>query len=494
MRFSTGVEAVAYWASATPDTVCMIDAVSGEKLTYAEFWSFVVHFSEILKNAGLTVGERVTVKVRSLAETFIAQYGVYLAGGVYCPVEKNLKETKLTEMLAYFESGFLVSDKPVNSNIKWIDIALTTEIARGYVEPTDVYFPDAEELCAIIFTTGTTGKAKGVMVNHKGNTEHAYMRCELFEFTKDDVFMWVQPIHATPGVKMCVHSFLLGATMVHNGGIVFLKEFYKSLGTYGVTCLQMQPTSYVFLLRDNNREFENFKKQLKAVIIGGGFLTEKYKLQLKEMLPETKIYVNYGATEIAPISCFEYSLNYSKINSVGKPTAISVVKIINDDGEEIINSSEKNCGIVECESVTAMLGYWNEPELTKKYLTGNKVRLTDSGYFDNDGYLYLMGRRDDVIVSGEYKIAPYEIENVITKMSGIAEAVCIAEPNAILGNTPKLFVEMENGTTFSSKEITTFLLEHLETYKLPRKIRQIDKFPRIGANQKIDRKALKSYD
>jgi long-chain acyl-CoA synthetase len=167
---------------------------------------------------------------------------------------------------------------------------------------------------------------------------------------------------------------------------------------------------------------------------------------------------------------------------------------VDENGDLTKSVSKNNPGIFFCENDSKMIGYWKAPELTAKTLKNNGIIMTDVGYSDSDGYFYVMGRRDDVIVSGGYKIAPYEIENAAMLIPGIAECVCVPIPDKILGSVPKLFVRMKGGNEFSVKKIARQIAEHLEAFKIPREICQIGDFPRVRNSKKINREELKNYD
>jgi long-chain acyl-CoA synthetase len=492
MDFATIIHAIAHFAEKTPEKVCLIETESKRTLTYAELWTYSLSFARRLKQAGLTAGSRVVARVGGVLETHIAQFGTYLAGGVFCPAERNAKASRLTEMLRYFETDFLASSITAEGAAHWFDLGTfcenDSEAAAG-----GLVLPKPEDLCAIIFTTGTSGKAKGVMLNHTSIAVFAKTRAAAFEASPDDVFLWVQPLQLIGGVRAPSHVFFTGGTVVYYNGIVFINDFFKTIGEYRVTDIYLQSYALTILLRNNSKGFSQYNGQIRKIMVGGGFLPDNNKAELSELLPDAKLIIHYNATEIAPISYYVHKPGSAKSGCVGKPFACTAVRILDESGNEI-NSSKTRWGTVECEGDTAMLGYWNDPELTAKTLNGKKVKMADAGYFDEDGFLYLMGRRDDVIVSGGFKIAPYEIENAAVNIPGVSEAICVGSPDAILSNVPKLFVTIKEGSEFSVKQITAALAEKLETYKLPRTIRQLDEFPRVAGSQKIDRKALLNYD
>jgi long-chain acyl-CoA synthetase len=332
------------------------------------------------------------------------------------------------------------------------------------------------------------------MLDYAAISIHADARQKVLRLTENDVFMWVNPLDRVGGIRLFTPVFFAGGTAIYYNGVVFIKEFFQTIEKYGVTSIHLQSFALAILLENDAKAFKTYENQLKTFNISGGLIPEKNKVLLQTLLPKTRLFIMYGATEVSPIACFEYSLYPPKSNCVGKPFQCTSVKLIDDDEKTMTTTSKDNPGIIVCESKTTMRGYWNAPELTERFLKDRTIITTDIGYYDSDGFLYLMGRRDDVIVSGGYKIAPYEIENVTMQMSGVLECVCIPSKDKLLGSVPSLFVVMEKDVEFSAKKILDFLSDRLETYKLPRSIRQLESFPRLGETQKINREAIKNYD
>lgn len=492
MQFKTLVEAVACWAEKTPDKTCLIDADTDASITYGEFWRQICIFAWRLLEAGLKKGERVVVRVGPLLETYVAQFGIYLAGGVYCPVEKHLKEIKLLEMLEYFDSSMLVSMKRISHDCVWIDLA--SAIADGAAEPETPAFPDPNDLCCIIFSTGTTGKAKGIMRSFDTVINSAMGYARAYGFSKNDVFMWVQTLDRSISVAAVYGILAVGGSAVHHDGIVFMHDVFNSLACYSATVLYLQSFALSMFLEAAPEAFAAGAERLRLLPIGGGVLSEAHKEKLVAMLPKTELIVIYASSECSLISYYKYNSLLGKPSCGGKTAQNIKVHMLDNNCIEMKDASKNNLGIIAIESSSTMLGYWNDPEQTARALKDGLLITTDMGYMDNEGYLYLMGRRDDVIVTGGYKVAPYEIEEIAIQYEGVQECICVAYPDKVMASIPKLFVKMEDDAEFSSAKLHNFLAQRLETFKIPRIICEIDSFPRVGNSEKIDRKALRNYD
>ena len=494
MYFNTILDAVASYSEKTPEKICLIDSDNKNEITYKDFWFAALSFSEELQRNGLQKGDRVVVRVGKIIETSIAQFGINIAGGVYCPVEKQIKELKILEMMDYFDSNFVISTEHLDFNGVWYNLSGLSDYSKESYNKIKMELPNENDLCTIIFTTGTTGKAKGVMLNYKALAVFSDIRMNVLGITEKDTMLWTTPLDRVGGMRASFIAFITGATAVYCDGIIFLNDFYKAIEKYNVTALYLNSFTAVIILKNAPEKLTKYSEQIRVTSFGGGFMPEKYKNLAMQYLPKTRLVIFYGSAEVSTISSFEYNNNIGKVNCVGKPHPGTKVYFLNDSLTNIINTSKDAFGIVACESLCSMQGYWKDDELTEHTIKNGRILMTDVGYSDNDGYIYLIGRRDDVIVSGGYKIAPYEIEDIALQIPFISECICISSPNDTLGAIPKLFVMMHSGSEFSSKDIYDYLSERLETYKLPRIIREIESFPRIGSSQKIDRKALRIYD
>ena len=494
MNFRTVFEAVAYYSKHTPDKICLIDTDNNKSITYNKFWSSIHAFSIVLINSGVKKGDHIVVRVGSPIETIIAHFSINLAGAVYCPVEKQMKEPKLAEMLDYFDATALISTECFSITDKWFDLNKVLVTVEEDSANIDTVFPNANELSAIIFTTGTTGKAKGVMISYGALAVFSDTRKEVLKLSDTDNMLWTSPLDRVGGMRASFIAFFAGCTASYCDGVIFLNDFFNSIKKFNITALYLNSFTAVIILRNASDRFKEFSKQLKVVSFGGGFMPEKYKKLTKQVLPKTRLIIFYGSAEVSTISYFEYREITGQINCVGTPHLCTKVSFVEDRTYKTIQTSKEVFGIVACESTCSMVGYWKDVELTEKTIIDGRIIMTDVGYFGDDGLMYLMGRRDDVIVSGGHKIAPYEVEDVVLHMQSIAECVCIPANDEMLGAIPKLFVVINNGFEFSAKEIFEHLSNRLETYKVPRIIRELDSLPRVGTSQKIDRKELLKYE
>jgi long-chain acyl-CoA synthetase len=497
MKFGSVIEALAYRAKYAPNKLALIESESGLRCTYADLWNWSCAFAKRLTNAGVKpnfdeYGSRVVVRVGSFINTAVAQLGVYVAGGVYCPVEKNMKPPKMREMLKYYDAVAYVSTHTIDSPAFYLDLDSAIGINE---EPGEIRLPKPEDLCAIVFTTGTTGKAKGVMLTHRSLAEASRLHIDIYELTSNDNFFWANPLDRPHGLKLLSDCIMSEATGIHfGGGLVFGKVLIEMLNKYGITVWYMQSYSLgiIFEYLGKSISSDDFLT-VRCLIISAGPVQRQMRVQLQKLLPSAKLFSQYATTETSWISCYDFANEIRSPQCVGKPFPEVVVHFTDEQGKFMQCTSEHNYGSVTVESPAVMLGYWKTSASVGESLAHSGLRLTDLGYTDAEGFLYLLGRQDDVIVSGGQKIAPYELEDIALSYEGVSECVCVSADDKVLGKIPKLFIKMKPDAEFNAALIYRHLSERIETFKLPRVICEVDEFPRVPHSHKVNRKRLSDY-
>ena len=483
------VEAVAAAAAQKPDTIAVI--AEKQTITYSELWKETRGFAAYIRSLGLEKGERILVKSQHSIWYVVACFGVHLSGCVFSPVEATIGDEGLKEIAGELSASMVIS----NANIEGEHyIALNSSdvrslAAENFDEAQEFDFPKSEELCDILFTTGTTGKSKGVMLTHKA----VVAVIENFKYgvnvTPNNVFLIPAPINHGGGLRRIYLCMLTGTTAVLLNGFTGLKVFFEYIRDYHVTSVYMPPSAIRLVLLRGAQELVKYADQLDFIYTSSNALPEADRERLIELLPNTRLFQAYGATEAGAACIFDYSKEKEKLYSAGRPTVNSHV-FIADENKREIKSSKDNPGYIATSGPLVMSGYYNDPELTKEVLVDGAVYSNDIGYIDEDGYLYVIGRRGDVINLGGLKIAPTEVENVVLRFPGIAECACFAVEDKVSGIAVKLNIVEEAGADVDIRDLHEHMLKNLEKYKIPNKIEKVQMIPKTE-NGKIDRKVLK---
>jgi fatty-acyl-CoA synthase len=257
-----------------------------------------------------------------------------------------------------------------------------------------------------------------------------------------------------------------------------------------VTSITQAPTMYQAMM--NQPEAGRFDPAaVRRVVTGAAPMAVSTKKALKEFFPNAGFYDLYGLTEASPgVTILKPDAFFEKIGSVGKPMSTVEIKVVNEGGAEV---PAGEVGEIICRGPNVMKGYYKDPAATAQVLRDGWLYTGDLGRMDEDGFLYLIDRKKDVIISGGENIYPAEIEMVLLEHPKILEAAVIGMPDSYWGERVKAFVVLRQGETLSKEEVIKFCGEHLGSYKKPRKVEFIDRLPRNAAN-KVMKEKLKNND
>ena len=459
------------------------------EISFRLLWEEACGFALYLRSLKLPSGARIMVRAKAAIPTVIAYYGIHLAGLVNVPCEATAGPEALASIAAETGASLVVSDIELSAGFSVLPYDDVRQLALAHFSSAAV-FDDAgpETLCDILFTTGTTGKSKGVMISRRALAASTENLIKGSDITDDTVYLIPVPINHANGIRKCYSTISAGGTVVLVEGLSNIRKFYAALEKNKANFLLLPPSAVRMLLMLSAKMLAKYADQIKLVHTSAAPFPEADKKRLCELLPHTRLVFAYGSSEVANVSMFDYSNYPDRICCVGSLNIHSKVRITDADGNEIHSSKEQQ-GIVELGGDAVMSGYYNEPELTASVLKNGWVRTSDLGYFDEDGFLYILGRADDVINVGGLKISPTEVENVVMQFSGIAECACFGADDPMTGKKPVLIIVPERGVTVDPVVLGAFLEMRMEAYKIPKKIQTVQEIPKTS-NGKIDRKTI----
>lgn len=243
------------------------------------------------------------------------------------------------------------------------------------------------------------------------------------------------------------------------------------------------------LFRLSRDKISEYSSQLRYIQLGSASLTEENKQRLMKDLPLTRLYNFYGTTESGCSCILGFNSCSNHKNCIGRPTVNAKFKFVDEDRKEI-HATADHPGYIATAGRQNMAGYLNAPELTREACEGGFIYTSDLGYVDDDGYIYCLGRKDDVINCGGIKIAPDEIEMEAVKYDGVRDCACIPIPDKIQGQVPKLFISLSQPKdNFDMHGFRSYLSTHLDRNEVPKSLEILDEIPRTY-NGKIQRKKL----
>lgn len=483
---SSIVEAVFLHAETQPDKLCLADAQ--ETVTYAQYVEKIRMFARFFRKQGIQKGDTVVVEARQTISYVAAELAMHLLGAIFVPVERNCAAAKIEMIAKLSEAKLIVAEKKMQGVCPVHAYSQIIEGAEGTPKLETVAFPAGEEVSEILFSTGTTGKEKGIVLTHNNDIALAENVMYGVQMQPDNVELIPSPLNHSHGLRRYYGNMLCGSTVVLATGVLNLSGFFDAVDRYHVNAMDLVPSALSMLLKQSKDKLAEYKDVLRYIQLGAAPLMEADKEKLKSLLPYTRLYNFYGSTESGCICIYEFGQRPDKKNCIGKPAHNADI-VITDEKRQIIRSSEKNPGLLASRGKMNMVGYWKDPEETERVLADGLVYSNDEAYFDKDGDIILLGRRGDIINVGGNKVAPEEIENAAKKLPEIADCGCISIPDELMGHVPRLFVEVAEGCMFDPVAISRHLAGCLEAYKVPKSIERIEKIPRTY-NGKLLRREL----
>mgnify|MGYP001062539222 FL=1 len=437
-------------------------------------------------------GDIVIAKASQNLDYVVIYLGVHLAGGVITSAEAHISAEGMAGIARAVNAKMIISDDKSVLNAfeaTYLDRAEVLRVAVG-TGTREWQFPEADDSADILFTTGTTGVSKGVELSHKALVATAENLIHGCGYQKDTVLIVPGPLnHANP-IRKLFTTLVNGSTIYILNGMTNMKAFFAALNyPIGRIACCLTPSAIRTIFQLTRDEIGHYADQIDFIESATAPLPEPDKERLCELLPKTRLLNNYGSSEAASVCMYDYSKYPGRTGCIGKAMPHSRIFIVNDNKEEIVSSKE-NMGLLACEGDVNMKGYINEPELKGEVLINGVVYTNDMGYIDEEGFVYIAGRKGDVINVGGLKVAPTEVEEAALAIDGIEDCICLPMDHPITGQALKLLVVMREGTEFVPKQFTVFLKTKLENHKIPIKYEQVEKIARTY-NGKLDRKAYK---
>lgn len=460
------------YAQTQPDTMAVCELRKSVK--YKEYWSSIRKTAGVLMGMGIRKGDHVMLRCTQNIDYLTVFSALQYMQALVIPVEKSTSVERVLEIGGRVDSECLISDKEADgiSSIKIKDI-----IARAKdADEADLELPGENDRSMLLFTTGTTGSSKGVVMLHRGDVGIAGNVIEGTSMKKGNVEIIPMPLNHSFGIRRYQSDMVNGGTVCLMDGMVFIGTLWKLVEKYGATSMAISPASLGMIFHLSDERIADYADQLDYIQIGSAPLAEADKEKLLRLLPDTRLYNFYGSSEAGCACILEFSGNGNKTGCIGRPTVNSIVRFTDDAGNVVENGSPEAPALLSWGGSIVMEGYYNDPDLTAETLVGGYVRTKDLAYLDEDGDCILVGRADDVINYGGSKISPAEIENLALGYEYIDDVAFTSISDPITGELPVILVIQKDG--YDEAEFERFLTDRLESYKLPRKYIYVDNIPK----------------
>ncbi len=375
---------------------------------------------------------------------------------------------------------FSDTDKNTNVNI------FTLENNEGFIKEIG----EKNDLAIIFFTSGSTGTPKGVMLSHYNLRYNTNSIIEYLQLQDFDRIMVILPFSYCFGASLLHTHLRVGGQIVLNNMFMFPGKVLNEINEKECTNFAGVPSVFSILLRRSPLKKMEFPT-LRLIQQAGGKLTNTYIEELKNYLPTTKIFVMYGQTEAtARLSYLPPELLDSKLGSIGKGIPGTNIEVLNKQGLPV---KPGEVGEIVASGGNIMMGYWKDPEETKKILKGGKLYTGDLGIVDDEGYVYLTDRASDFIKVGGHRVGPKEIENHISKLKDVVEVAIIGIKDDLLGEALKVFVSLSDNSKIIEKDIISHCQQYFPIHKVPKQVEFMKSLPK-NISRKIDKVFLKKME
>ncbi len=498
-----------------PEKIALV--ASGRRWTYAEVERAANQLAHGLVAEGVRRGDRVAVCLENTAESVVAIFAILKAGAVFMMVNPTTKTDKAAYILNNSRAVGLVASgrklaglaelwgqTPHLRCVVVADAAGTLPSVEGksfrrWDDLLDRHGADVEppakqaidiDLAALVYTSGSTGNPKGVMLTHLNMVSAARSITTYLGNVEDDIILNVLPLSFDYGLYQVLMAFRFGGTVVLERSFAYPHAVLQKLAAERATGFPLVPTMAAILLQMDLSRYD--LSALRYVTNTGAALPVDHIQRLRRLLPQAKVFSMYGLTECKRVSYLPPELLDERPGSVGRGMPNEEVYLVDDEGNRLGFGST---GQLVVRGANVMKGYWELQEETDRVLKpgplpGEKVLYTgDLFRTDLDGYLYFVGRRDDIIKSRGEKVSPKEVENVLCSHEEVAEAAVIGVPDAILGQAIKAIVARRSGSTLSEKELLRHCAGRLEDFMVPQMVEFRETLPK-SANGKIDKRVL----
>ncbi len=483
--------------------------ISGhESISFSEMGQLSREVAQGLYNQGVRKGDRVALFLRNVVQFPFILFGTLRIGAIPTLINAFHKGEDVFWALSNTEPKVLFVEGELFENIQdqvgrvksvkviySVDSAGQTLDGKGPLLPMqallaegDIYDEVTEEdIAAIVHTAGTEGRPRGVMITHKGVVRDIMDRDTVFKVSPDLRTLVFAPFFHIAGFRHLLMS-------IHRGNTTYIMPFnpekvLRLIHNEKIGYVVGSPAVYHLMFRRD--DFKTYDlSSLKVVGVGGAPSTPDFVSRLFKLFPQALIYNGYGQTELMGIGCNIDNVGddfKKRPHSVGKIWGGHELEIVDGEGKVL---PPKEVGEIIVRDENCFKGYWNDPEATSKKIMDGWVYTGDLGWQDEEGFLYLTGRKSDMVIRGGENVYPQEVENCLEDHPAVEEVAIIGVPDNLMGEEIKAFIQLRKGAEASEDEIKAFCRSRIAKFKIPKYVEFIDEMPHVAAG-KIDRKLLR---
>jgi long-chain acyl-CoA synthetase len=484
-----------------------------QRLTYGEINHAANSFASALLKTGFRKQDRAIIYLDNSVASVISIFGILKAGGVFVVIDPQVKARKLEHILNNCAASAMITSKAQFEQVSGVvtdspclrQVIFTDEDApaaadkktgpilvsyRAMIQHASSNRPAPScidiDLASLVYTSGSTGTPKGVMLTHLNMVSAANSITQYLENTSDDIILDTLPLAFDYGLYQVLMAFKCGATVVLEKAFVYPQQVVNLIVEERVTGWPIVPTIAAILLRLKDLGRHDFSS-LRYITTTGQAMPPRHLQLLHRIFPGVKIFSMYGLTECKRVSYLPPHELERRPGSVGKAMPNTEVYLVDDNNAEITEAGLAGELVVRGASV--MKGFWNLPVETAKSLRpgrypGETVLYTgDLFRKDEEGFLYFIGRKDDIIKTAGHMVSPKEVESVLCEKEDVVEAAVIGVDDEILGKAVTAFVQLADSSRTTEKDIIEFCSTRLENFAVPKSVVLLSSLPKTDTGK-----------
>jgi long-chain acyl-CoA synthetase len=486
-------------AEAVPTRDAVVDEFG--PWTYQKLADEALRIARLLQDEGLQPGDRVVLYLDNTARCAAGIFGTLIAGGVFIVVNPQTRAEKLTLILADSGAAFLLAEG-TSVNVVAEAVAQSGGATRVFATGSSaLVFPSLDEalaateprpatpetipagLAALVYTSGTTGRPKGVMLSHQALVFVIGSIAEYLRLDADDRILNILPLAYTYGLSQLLLAARVRGTLLLERTFAFPGRTLERMHSERATVFPAVPTVYATLLgMRHSRTYES----VRCLTNAAAGLPPAFHDGLQRLFPNARLYRMYGQTECVRVSFLEPELIGTKPTSVGRAIPGTEAFVLDEEGRTVAHGET---GVLHVRGPHLMEGYWGDPALTEKWLKsgpdpGERMLCTHDHFtVDEEGLLYFVGRTDDIVKIRGEKVSTIEVENVLHGLRGVSQVAVVGVPDELLGEALRAYVVLEGGAALTEEQILRFARSKLENFMVPREVVLLDELPQTESGK-----------
>ncbi|HAH70414.1 MAG TPA: hypothetical protein DCL74_01315, partial [Succinivibrionaceae bacterium] len=357
--FTSIVQAIFAHAKKNPSKLCVVD--DAKALTYDEYVKKALKIGNFLKLLGIKNGDKILVEASQSVDFLAVKLACHLIGAIFVPFIANCPAQKVISFIQKITPSLVLlnrMDDERQESITTSALTISSLIAKASCSEclTNFSFPEEHDVSEILFTTGSTGDEKGIMISFANNVAIAENVIHGVLMQEDNIEFILSPFNHSHGLRRYYANMLKGATVVMQNSVVYVKNVFDKIDKYHVNSMDMVPSALTLFLKLSQEHLSKYQDSMRYIQLGAAPILEGNKEKLRKLLPKTKLYNMYGSTESGVSCIYEFSSD-TKANCIGKPAYNSTIFVVDDKRQEI-KSNREQPGYLACKSKANMLSYY----------------------------------------------------------------------------------------------------------------------------------------